>query len=327
MGAVIWVEVLGRHGEVVERHRVAAEEARVGRGLDNDVVVDDPHVAPSHLRVARSPEGALVAEDLGSVNGLFVEKGRERQARVDLAAHPVVRIGRTLLRVRDAAVPVAPERALEPVAAHGSWAAGLGIAFVPLLLGLSWLEITAEPSASVLVLPLVGWGLLVAVWAGGWALISRLFSGQARFGLQMRITLTAAFAILAFDVLRDALAFGLASRAIADYSSLGLWLLVVAACYAHLRSIGARHTPFAMGLVVVLVAAGAALQYLSRSERRELTGQGAHLGELKPPAFRLAPLATREDFLAEVARMRPELEAARKKEPGGGLFRDAEALE
>lgn len=327
MGAVMWVEVLGRHGEVVERHRIDAPEARIGRALDNDLVVDDPHVAPHHLRVGRSAEGALVAEDLGSVNGLFVEKGTKREARVELAAHPVVRIGRTLLRVRDAAVPVAPERELLPDAKHGTWALALGAAFVPMLTGLAWLEITAEPSASVLLLPLLGWGLLVALWAGGWALISRLFSGQARFGLQMRITLTAAFAILAFDVARDALAFGLASRAVADYSSLGLWLLVVAACYAHLRSIGARHTPFAMGLVVVLVATGAALQYVSRSERREFTGQGANLGELKPPGLRLAPLASSEDFLAGVSRLQPALEEARKKEPGGGLFRDADATD
>ena len=48
MGAVMWIEVLSRHGEVAARERIdGREEARIGRAFDNDVVIDDPHVAPT----------------------------------------------------------------------------------------------------------------------------------------------------------------------------------------------------------------------------------------------------------------------------------------
>src|SRR5215471_15756453 len=102
---MIWVEILTRHGEVLARHRLqcgaGGEEVRVGRGYDNDVVVDDPFVAARHLRIARDESGALVAHDLGSANGLFVGPDRRRHERVAIDPSQPLRIGRTLLRVRE----------------------------------------------------------------------------------------------------------------------------------------------------------------------------------------------------------------------------------
>ena len=73
MAAMMWIEVLGRDGEVLARERIEGDEARIGRAFDNDVVVNDPHVAPHHLRVHRGEDGVLVAEDLGNLNGLYAE--------------------------------------------------------------------------------------------------------------------------------------------------------------------------------------------------------------------------------------------------------------
>jgi len=66
----MWIEVLSRNGEVAARERIDTQEARIGRAFDNDVVIDDPHVAPHHLRIIRGEDGELVAEDLGTLNGL-----------------------------------------------------------------------------------------------------------------------------------------------------------------------------------------------------------------------------------------------------------------
>src|SRR5690606_23682810 len=70
VAAMMWIEVLNREGDVVARERIPADEARIGRAFDNDVVLSDPHVAPHHLRVSRAGDGTLVAEDLGTINGL-----------------------------------------------------------------------------------------------------------------------------------------------------------------------------------------------------------------------------------------------------------------
>ncbi|HYC15496.1 MAG TPA: FHA domain-containing protein, partial [Stellaceae bacterium] len=78
MEEVTWIEVLGRHRDVVARLRFAGAEIRVGRAYDNDLVLDDPYVAPRHLLIRRETGGALVAEDLGSANGLYLDRGKTR---------------------------------------------------------------------------------------------------------------------------------------------------------------------------------------------------------------------------------------------------------
>jgi signal transduction histidine kinase len=97
---MIWVEVLSRHHDVLSRHR-CDDDASIGRAYDNDVVLDDPYVAPHHVRLAREADGALYAEDLGTVNGISTGPRARRQSRVPLDGREVLHVGRTLLRVRD----------------------------------------------------------------------------------------------------------------------------------------------------------------------------------------------------------------------------------
>lgn len=324
MGAVMWIEVLSRHGEVALRERIEAAEARIGRAFDNDVVIDDPHVAPHHLRIFRAEDGELVAEDLGSLNGLYREHGASRVPRLPLAGEPGIRIGRTVLRVHDAAHPVAPEKPLTPPRAHAAWAAGLGIAVVALLFGIEWLGITTERSANVMALPLLVLATFIALWSGLWALLSRIFFGQARFALQLRIALTACLAFLLWDQLGEWLSYGLAWPQLDDDASYGIWALVAAACYGHLVSIGPRHMRIAMGVIVAVLGAGAAMQYAGRAEGRRVAGEPATLGELKPPQFRLRPAVSMERLLADTAATRRAVDEARKREPAAGLFSGAD---
>lgn len=321
---MMWIEVLSRHGDVASRIRVRADEAHVGRGFDNDVVVDDPHVAPHHLRIYRGEDGELVAEDLGTLNGLYSEHGAKRVTRLALAKEPGIRIGRTILRVHDAAHPVAPERLLTPPRAHARWAAGLGVALFFLLLIVLWLSNTGDPSANLIVLPMLGVATAVAVWASLWSVQSRLFFGQARFALHLRIAITACLALVAWDQLTETLSFALASRFIAEYGGLALWAILAAACHAHLRSIGTRHMNFAMSLVVALVVAGAALQYVGKSESQRLIGQRATLGDLRPPAFRIVPLASADEFFQKAETTKRKVDSLRAREPTGAVESEAE---
>jgi pSer/pThr/pTyr-binding forkhead associated (FHA) protein len=327
MGAMMWIEVLSRHGEVAVRERISTAEARIGRAFDNDVVVDDPHVAPHHLRIFRGEDGELVAEDLGTLNGLYPEHGAKRVTRLPLAKEPGIRIGRTTLRVHDALHQVAPEKLMTPPRAHARWAAILGGALLGLFLLLQWLGITSEPSANVVLLPLLGLVAAVALWTSLWAVLSRIFFGQARFALQLRIAVTAFLALLLWGQLTETLAFGLAWREMAEYAALGAWAVLAAACYAHLHTIGPRHMRFAMGLVIALFGAGAALQYMGKSETRNLLGQRASLGDLRPPAMRLVPLATADEFFQRAETTRQKVDKARVKEPSGGLLSDLDLSE
>ena len=315
MGAVMWVEVLSRQGEVATRERIERDEARIGRAFDNDVVIDDPHVAAHHVRVYRGEDGELVAEDLGTVNGLYAEHGAQRVPRLTLAHEPVIRIGRTTLRVHDGAHAVAPEKPLTPPRLHARWAAGLaGILFVMILL-VNWLALTAEPSAHLLALPLIGLAVVLALWTGIWSMISRIFAGQSLFVLHLRIAVTACIALLIWDQLAQTAAFALAWREMGEYAGLGAWALLAATCYAHLHAIGPRHMRVSMTLVGALIVAGAAVQYFDKWETRSEVGQRASLGELRPPYFRVVPLASADDFLKRADQVKQRVDQARVKEP------------
>jgi hypothetical protein len=323
MGAVMWIEVLSRHGEVAARERIEGPEARIGRAFDNDVVMDDAHVAPHHLRIFRGEDGELIAEDLGTLNGLYSEHGAARVPRLSLAKEPGIRIGRTTLRVRDSAHAVAPEKLLTPPRAHARWAGGLGAALLLTLLALQWLSLTAEPTVSMMLLPLLGFVTILALWTSLWAMLSRIFFGQARFSLQLRIAVTACIALVLWDQVAESLSFSFAWRDMAEYAGLGAWAVLAATCFAHLHAIGPKHMRAAMGLVVALIAAGAALQYLGKSETRKLLGQRATLGDLRPPAFRLVPLASADDFFRKADAARVSVDRARIKEPTpGGVLSD-----
>jgi hypothetical protein len=321
MAAVMWIEVLSRNGEVATRERIDTQEARIGRAFDNDVVIDDPHVAPHHLRVFRGEDGELMAEDLGTLNGLYPEHGAKRVERLALAKEPGIRVGRTILRVHDAAHPVAAEKLLTPPRAHARWAAGLGVALFVLLLVISWLNLTTEPRANQIMLPLLSLVTAIALWTSLWAVLSRVFFGQARFALQLRIAITASIALVVWYELTESLSYSLAWRDIVEYGGLGAWAVLAAACWGHLHAIGPKHMRAALGLVVALIAAGALAHYVGKSEQRKEVGQRATLGDLRPPVFRMVPLASADDFFKKAEGAKQKVDLARVKDPlPGGIL-------
>ena len=177
-----------------------------------------------------------------------------------------------------------------------------------------------------LLLPLLGLATVLVLWTGvGRALV---FFGQARFALQLRIAATACVALVLWDQFAESASFALAWRDIAVRAGLGAWAVLAAACYGHLHTIGPRHMRAAMGLVIVLIAAGALLQYFGKSETRKLVGQRASLGDLRPPVFRAVPLASADDFFKRAEATKSKVDEARKKSPGGrGLLGDFEPSE
>ncbi|HEX2035971.1 MAG TPA: DUF3662 and FHA domain-containing protein [Chloroflexota bacterium] len=60
---------------------LAGKRVRIGRGLDNDVVLDDASVSRHHAEITRE-SGRAEVRDLGSTNGTWVNAGRVELATV-----------------------------------------------------------------------------------------------------------------------------------------------------------------------------------------------------------------------------------------------------
>lgn len=61
------IEAFDRHGALLARAPITHWPVTVGRAMDCDLVLDDPFVAPKHLRITRTADGhrAVQVEVLG----------------------------------------------------------------------------------------------------------------------------------------------------------------------------------------------------------------------------------------------------------------------
>jgi len=313
MEQVIWVEILSRHHDVLERHRCTGPEIRIGRGYDNDVVLDDPYVAPRHLRVFRGATGTLVAEDAGSANGLFTERGPVGRDGIILDGDSILRIGRTRLRVRESQHAVAPERiSVPPTRVWPSAVALVGGLLAIEAISL-WLGETGEFKVSRYAIPLLTIPLLALGWATAWAILCRIFAGRLRFARHLAIALSGLLGFSLYNELAEYAAFALSSRVISTYRDLGTWFILALVCFYHLRAIGPTRLRLKGGVVAGLAAVAVAIQLLSQSEKRVDYDPQGSVRRLKPPAMRLFPPQNEEAFFTDVKRLEERLDQARKE--------------
>jgi pSer/pThr/pTyr-binding forkhead associated (FHA) protein len=322
MGEVMWLEVLGRGGEVASRHRLDGGEWFLGRAYDNGVVVDDPSVAPHHLRIARDESGAWVVDDRGSVNGLFVDGARERCARVVLRGGEVLRVGRTLLRFRPASFPVPPEHPLTT-----SWLGWPVVGVLALVAGTAvlvrtWLGQTTQPEVSHYVLPLGAFAMFLIAWTGFWALMSRIFAGHAWVEKHLFIALCALVADLVIDALWSTIVYAFAFPVGVRWEAVVGWFFLAAIVYAHLRVIGPGHRRVKAASVLVMALAAIGVQKFGMAQVERMTGGQESPATLLPPTLRLVDGKDEAAFFAGTLELKTKLDRTRTEELPAALLPD-----
>ena len=219
MGEVVFVEVLDAAGRVAARHRLDRLPAVIGRAYDGDVILDDPYICARHARLSRDASGALLLDDLGTVNGTGSGGG------MALAPDGTVRLGRTTIRIRQPGDPVAPTLRDLPAPPPPSAAAAPDVAvssgrlgspgFVLLVACItagvyvldSWLGNTDRVTGAELVSEAAAVFSVLALWAGCWAFASRLLTGRFRFPGHFAIACLALAAMTLFSVATGYLAY------------------------------------------------------------------------------------------------------------------------
>lgn len=327
-GAPIVVELLDRAGSVVARHRCNELPVRLGRAYDNEVIVDDPFVAPNHLRIERRADGELVAQDLGTRNGMYAVTAQrwspwqgavKRSNEIVLTPDTLVRAGHSTFRVRPIDQAVAPERL--DTTAH-AWE-GLGpaiVAFAMLtLLAMfnAWSADTTTQEGFVYetsVALVVG---VMLVWAGAWALLNRLFAGRARFGRHFLIGavfIVAAFVTsLAAQLLAYAFSLGWATR-FDSYVSL---VMLSIAVYFHVATIKPLSLSFARRLAVVFALLAIGLFGLYRYAAQNQFGDSLYMTSIQWPAIRVVTPVSTDAFVKEIADLKSRADLHRNDIAGG----------
>lgn len=318
----LFVELLDRAGHVVTRHRVDALPARLGRGYDNDVIVDDPFVAPTHLTIELDADGRPVARDAGTVNGLHIAGGKRAKpgiyrgaaaAPILLAPDLVLRAGHTYVRVRRADHPVAVERADR--AAHAWEGARLGLPAlgIAVLLGLldAWLGDVGTGNRVGYATTAIGVASLALTWAVLWSLLNRLFAGQMRFGRHLMIGALALVSIKVVVTLAGVAGYALSITALGT-SPLYLTTLT-AAVFVYLGTLTVRPAAprtartVAAGFAVI----GIGLVALLRYQADHTIAESRYLSTLYGPALRLTPPVDSASFVQRLDALAAEAQARR----------------
>jgi FHA domain-containing protein len=307
------VEGLDGQGRIQWRERLVLNGGRraftIGRSIEADVTLDDPHAAALHACVEITEDGRLLASDLGSVNGLVVCGKRWSNARDVELPDNRMQIGRTHLRVRTAHERLEPEAPYELIAsspARGpAW-----IAAVAALVGgsqlvyTSWLSAPRDLAVGIVTALAIA-GAVAVVWVALWGLLSRVMQGEWRWLHHAAIALGVAAVFVAVVGMVDLAGFLLA---IPSSSSRYAWIGAVAlagALFLHLKhaaSLDARHAALiACGIPVLLAGGNHWLQ--ERSQVRDVNYVGTRL-RIYPPGLRLLPSESLEDYFTRTTSLR-----------------------
>lgn len=185
MAPLGYIEVLDGKGAVSERVAIESFPIRIGRAYTNHVILGDPYICPMHLEIAPDDRGRLIARDLESINGLRAEARDAPAPSLEIQSGSPFRIGHTQLRYRAVDHPMAPtlvDRESKRVWLNSpSTAVAVGAAvFLLLCLDAYLTTIERATVAAIVTEPLTTFAMLL-VWAGLWALASRVVVSRSHF--------------------------------------------------------------------------------------------------------------------------------------------------
>lgn len=323
-----WVEQLDRQGTVMSRQRVHDGALTVGRGYENDLIIDDPYIAPAHLRIGYDADGVLWIEDLVA-NAPPTTDSPTSSTRVLVGSEASIRIGQTTLRVRTRAFAVPPALAMAAPPATSFLGSDGGrllicaaIVMMSSLLS-AWLKQTGEFKVATYLAAGVFLPLGILAWAGVWSLITRIVASHAHFLRHALIVFGFLLGIELIDDLGDLAAYAMTWKLPSLVTQSAATALMGALVFAHLAVVMPRRKRIAGAIIGLLVAVGIGATVADRFDADRPQPQRI-TAKLMPPFLQLKQPGTPEKFFKDVDALKAKLDEARKKEPSSSaaLFDD-----
>jgi len=313
-----FVEIIGRHGDALQRHAVYRWPARVGRGYDMDVILDDPFVAARHLSIEPAADGRFALTDLDSVNGISLPPSGKRMSAAEAGPDDVVRLGHTQIRVRGPSYAVRAELPLRATAMYRRPAAFAAMAAA--LLGLSgwnsWVVATQQEERAFLAFWIVVIFIAAAIWVSIWSLVSRTVGGRSNFSAHGFVACAGLTALALWDAVTEYLSFGFDAQWLKHIGTVGAAAIFAYMVYRHLR-LNSRAARRKLGIAAVMVsvtAYGVAIAFRIAGESARPAAQ-RYSQALKAPFFLMVSGVSPEAFVAQGETLKRKVDAMARAEP------------
>lgn len=314
MAPIGFVEILDGKGAVIERIPVDALPIKVGRAYANDVILNDPYVCPLHLAIGPDEQGRLIARDLNSVNGLRTESGEEPVSTLEIHSGSQFRVGHTQLRYCSVDHPLAPtlvDRDGGKSRLSSPYVATVAGAAIFLLLCLDAYLTTVDRAtvAAIVTEPLTTFAMLL-VWAGLWALASRIIVSRIHFPEHVLVACGAVVGFFALGASAEWTEFLFPFIPIIWIAGLfGSGVILAALVYGHLKyatSLRRRSRFWAAFAVSVAMAGVSAISdFASRSKFSNVMD---FTGIVKPIDGSLLPTITVDQFIDRSQKLKTDLD-------------------
>lgn len=321
-GPLALLEAIDRDGQVRQAWRIERWPLSIGRAIDNDVVLSDPHVAAHHAMVAVE-DGVTFVRAGATLNGLGV--GRERIAGgqthelADAAGDIELHIGRATLRLRLAGREIAAEQAMAPLVLHERrWlpTALLALAVLAAVAANAWIDSDPEGLFRAVGTALTSALLGASLWCGLWALLSKTFTRQGHLDWHVRVFVLASLASLALGVLPPLAAFSFSLPWIADFSFIALYGVVASAIYFHLVAVEPARRRLMRAVATSGFVAGVVLSLWFNVQRSGRPGDDLYMNHLFAPQLRVARAVPVNGFVDSLAPMQAILDRQAKEQAG-----------
>lgn len=308
-----FVETLALNGDVLHRHQVNRLPIRIGRGYDNDYLLDDDFAAARHAIVDLDENGQLVMQDAGSQNGI-VHLGK-RVKTVLVTGDTVVRMGHSSIRIRSADYQVPPE--IIDRTRHG-WEGVfpglLGIVLIALFgLSVEWIR-DFKVIQPVTYLQTLAWSLGAGfLWAGVWAFTNRLFGRHARLGRHLFIVGAGLTALTLYKLVATVLAFSYSWEWMTAFGTHAGIAVVCATLFHHMATVKPQQVRRFAASCTVLFMLGSGLVLLSNQQRNGRLADDLYMSVMLNPALRASADKPVESFMSDVGKMKAALDASRTR--------------
>lgn len=326
MGKIVFAEFLDKRGNVRERVRVDSFPATVGRSYANTVIVDDPLVSAEHLRLSLDSEGGMIVETLNTESGTWLSTSRERMERHTIPAggEAVIRIGRTILRLRgeDFVVkPAAPSRPLfglsgrlleNAVTAFLIFAAAFGLCILAFAQSISKKVIWSDLTGKSLFLLIV-----FVIWTTFWSFLSRLVTHSFRFMTHLAVSGIASVAffmlIIAVEYFEFLFSAPAAARVV-DFA--GVVIVFSLLLYTHLSVMSETSRWKRLLSSVLISAAIVSIVLLIRYTRgKEFSAELHFSSVIKPIGRTWVRTVSADEFFGDLRSLKGKIDAMAQEGP------------
>ena len=318
----IIIEEISRGHKLIRQQKLNQDTVLIGRNYQNDLILSDPHICPSHLQLTFNGEHWLV-EDKNTINGSYLEDGKTSLNNHIVNSGDIFSIGKSLVRV------VFPDHPVAQTTQFSPYENIINIMRHPLMLAFSlclfalvtgytfYLNKPIEVTFSQLLAPAIGVTLLFAIWPMGVALISHLTKHEARVTTQLGISFALFNLMWLSDIADSIINFNFSSNWPIS-TAFTLVPMALAFCLFWLNGYIGFHMESRRR---VIVAAGITLiffggnQLIQLTNKPEFSARPHYNATIMTPGFMLLPSSSVESFLSDSEKLfaKAQKEAAKKK--------------